>query len=86
MTMFKKNHEIMPVIHIEVPPREHEVATTVQGDSDHILIQIWLIHQAGLWFPVNPLLKKVMAHCGLTFIQASINFVRTVLTIDTLMQ
>ena len=30
-------------------------------------------------------LQDVMAHCHLTFMQVSVNFVRTILTVDTLM-
>ena len=32
------------------------------------------------------MLKEVMAQCGLNIVQVSINFVRTVLSIDTLMR
>ena len=32
------------------------------------------------------MLKEMMARCGLTFMKVSINFVRTVLTVDALMR
>ncbi|GFY88713.1 beta glucosidase 40 [Actinidia rufa] len=35
---------------------------------------------------VSPLLKEVIACCGLTFMQVSINFVKTVLIVNTLMR
>ncbi|GFS41177.1 hypothetical protein Acr_00g0072800 [Actinidia rufa] len=46
----------------------------------------WLINQAGIRFLISPLLKKVMACFCLTFMRVSVNFVRTVLMVDTLMQ
>ena len=58
----------------------------MQGDGDRISVRTWLIHQAGLWFPISPTLKEVMALYHLTFIQVSINFVRTVLAVDVLMR
>ena len=62
-------------------PRPNE-----EGHVNHILVRIWLIHQASLRFPISPLLKEVMAWRRLTFMQVSVNFVRVVLAIDTLMQ
>ena len=32
------------------------------------------------------MLKKVKAHCSLTFMQVSVNFIRTVLAVDTLIR
>ena len=32
------------------------------------------------------MLKEVMAHCNLTFMQVLVNFVRTMLVVDTLMR
>ena len=63
----------------------NEVTATVRGYVDCILVCTWLIHQARLLFSLSPMLKEVMARCGLTFMQVSINFVRTVLSVDTLM-
>ncbi|GFZ10940.1 hypothetical protein Acr_22g0003380 [Actinidia rufa] len=63
-----------------------EIAITARGNDDSILIPICFIHQARLRFPISPKLKEVMARYGLTFMQLSINFVRTAFVIDTLMQ
>ena len=62
-----------------------KVAVMVRGHDDRIPLRTWLIHQASLWVLVSPMFKEVMARCGLTFMQVSINFVRTVLAIDILM-
>ncbi|GFZ05224.1 hypothetical protein Acr_17g0007960 [Actinidia rufa] len=67
-------------------PGAHEVAATNEGNDDSISVKIWLIHQAGLRLPMSPLLKKVMAHSHLTFMQVSMNSVQTVLAIDALMR
>ena len=55
----------------------------MQGDGDHI--PVW-IHHDELWFPIIPQLKEVMVCYRLTFMKVSINFVWTILVVDTLMQ
>ena len=82
MSKFRRDPGIPNDVRIEVP-RSHEIAIMVEGNNDFIPDWIWLIHQAGLGFPISPLLKEMMAHCSLTFMQVSVNFVRTVLTMDT---
>ena len=61
-------------------------ANVVEENGNRISICTWLIHQVGLRFVICPMLKKVMSRCWLTFMQMFVNFVRTVLTIDTLMR
>ena len=51
-----------------------------------ILVQTWFIHQAKLRFPLSQLLNKVVALCRRTFMQISVNFIRTVLVVDVLMR
>ncbi|GFS33558.1 hypothetical protein Acr_00g0029260 [Actinidia rufa] len=47
----------------------------------------YCIHaDVGLRFSINSLLKEAMACCRLTFMQVSVNFVRTVLTMDMLIR
>ena len=85
MEKFRRDHNIPNDVAIERSgPREE--ANTIEGNENHILVRIWLIHQAGLIFPISPLLNEVMARCRLTFMQMSVNFVRTMLTVDMLMQ
>ena len=38
-------------------------------NSDRIPVHIWLIYQLGLRCPISSLLKEVIAHCRLTFMQ-----------------
>ncbi|GFS32147.1 hypothetical protein Acr_00g0021040 [Actinidia rufa] len=47
---------------------------------------IWLIHHAGLRFLISLMFREVMVRCHLTFMQVSINFVRTMLAVDALMR
>ncbi|GFY88274.1 hypothetical protein Acr_06g0002140 [Actinidia rufa] len=42
---------------IEIP-RPNMVATIVEGAKDCIPVRTWLIHKAGLRFPINPILKE----------------------------
>ena len=55
-------------------------------NPNRIPVRICLIYQAGLRFPISPLLKEVMACYRLTFMQVSVNFIRTMLVVHTLMQ
>ncbi|GFS33928.1 hypothetical protein Acr_00g0031310 [Actinidia rufa] len=66
MTKFWSNHNILNEILIE-RPGPNNVATIV-GVEDRILVRTSLIHQVGLRFPIDLMLKEVMAHCRLTFI------------------
>ncbi|GFY82787.1 hypothetical protein Acr_02g0010270 [Actinidia rufa] len=79
------DHEIPNDILVE-RPNPNEVASTVPGHDDCILVRTWLIPQAGLLFLISLMLKEVMARCGLTFMQVSTNFVRTAFVVDTLMR
>ena len=81
---FKANHDILKDVQIE-QSGPNEDPNLVEENENRIPIRIWKIHQAGLWFPIIPLLKEVMAFYRLTFMQVSVNFVRTVLVVDTLM-
>ena len=58
----------------------------VEGEGDQIPVRTWLIHQAGLRFPMRKLLKTVLSLSRLTFMQVSVNFVQTVLAMDALMR
>ena len=82
---FKDAHDILDNIRIK-RPRPNEDANIVQGHRDRILVRIRLIHQAGLYFLISPLLKEVMTRCQQTFMQVLINFVRTMLVVDMLVQ
>ncbi|GFZ18692.1 hypothetical protein Acr_27g0004310 [Actinidia rufa] len=83
LNKFQTNHDIPDGVQIE-RPQPNEDANLVGGHGNRILIRIWLIHKAGLRFPISPLLKEVMARCRLTFMHVSVNFVRTELVMDTL--
>ncbi|GFS41314.1 hypothetical protein Acr_00g0073700 [Actinidia rufa] len=85
LAKFKRNHEIPNDVLIN-RPGQHKVATTIRGMNDGIPIHTWLIHQARLRFPVSPILYEVMAHGGLTFIQVTMYFVRTMLVVDNLIR
>ena len=66
MEKFRATHSIPANVTIE-HPEPNDVPRVVVNNSALILVQLWLIYQAELQFPINPLLKKVMAHCCLTF-------------------
>ncbi|GFY87862.1 serine carboxypeptidase S28 family protein [Actinidia rufa] len=85
LACFRREHRIPNDILVDQPSL-NEVAATVRGHDDRILVRTSLIYQDELWFLVSPMLKEVMARCSLTFIQVSINYVRTVLAVDTLMR
>ena len=84
LNKFRTDHSIPDDIQIE-RSGPNEDANLVKGNENRISVQIWMIHHAGLWFSISPMLKEVMACCCLTFMQVLVNFVRTVLAIDTLM-
>ena len=81
----KEDHGIPDDIQLE-RSGPNEDANLVEGNEDQIAIRIWLIHQDGLRCPISSMLKKVMVLCCLTIMQLSVNFVRTVLVVDTLMR
>ena len=85
LAQFHANHNIPDNVLIKRPGPNEDVEL-VEGESNHIPIQTWLIHQVGLKFPFSPLLKEVMALRRLTFMQVSVNFIRTVLAMDVLMR
>ena len=66
LARFMRNHEIQNDVVIERHGLR-DIATTARGNSNHIPIRIWIIHQAGLWFPISLMLKELMARYGLTF-------------------
>ncbi|GFZ15656.1 homeodomain-like superfamily protein [Actinidia rufa] len=74
----RTNHCIPKDVQIEYP-RSKEDANLVEDHGDHIPGCIWLIHQVGLRFPISPILKEVMTHCHIPFMQVSM------LVVDTLM-
>ncbi|GFZ09861.1 hypothetical protein Acr_21g0004600 [Actinidia rufa] len=61
-------------------------ADWVEGEGNWMPIRTWFIYQAGLRFPLSKLLRTVLSLCGLTFMQISVNFVRTMLAVEALMQ
>ena len=85
LNKLRVDHGIRSDVQID-RPSSNEDANLVEGNEDQILVWIWLIHQVGLQFAISLMLKEVMAHCCLTFMQVSVNFVRTVLAMDTLMR
>ena len=84
LNKFRNDHCIPKDVQIE-HSRPNEIANFVESNGDCILVCIWLIHQAWLWFPISPMLKEVMAHCHLTFLLVFINFLWTMLVVDMLM-
>ena len=85
LNKFRVDHDISNDVQIErFGPNED--TNLVKGNEDQFPIQIWIIHQDGLQFPISPMLKEVMARCRLTFIQVSINFIQIVLAMDILMR
>ncbi|GFY86740.1 AAR2 protein family [Actinidia rufa] len=81
---FWATHGILANVMIK-HPRPNDIPHVGAEKPNHIPVHTWLIHQAGLQFLNSPMLKEVMARCRLTFMQVSVNFVRTVLAVDTLM-
>ena len=80
---FRADHGISNNVQIErFGPNED--TNLVERNEDRIPIWIWLIHYAGFWFPKSLMLKEVMVHYHLTFMQLSVIFVQTVLAMDTL--
>ncbi|GFY97745.1 hypothetical protein Acr_12g0002860 [Actinidia rufa] len=80
---FRATHGIPTNVTIEHPV-PNNIPHVVAEKLNCIPICTWLIHQAGLRFLINPMLKEVMARYRLTFMQVSINFVHTVLAVDML--
>ena len=74
LNKFRTDHGIPVDIQIE-HFRPNEKGNLVEGNEDHILVRMWLIHQDGLRFPIRPMLKEVMARCHFNFMQVSVNFV-----------
>ncbi|GFY95170.1 hypothetical protein Acr_10g0005550 [Actinidia rufa] len=85
LVQFRRDHGILNNVIVERPD-PIEVVVMMRGHGDRIPIHTWLIHHAELRFLLSPMLKKLMALCDLTFMQVYINFVTTMLTIDTLMR
>ena len=71
---FRRTYGIPVDIQIECPG-PNNVPHVVVDNVDRIPIRISLIYKPELRFPINSLLKEVMARCRLTFMQVSINFV-----------
>ncbi|GFY94694.1 hypothetical protein Acr_10g0000790 [Actinidia rufa] len=85
LARFRVDHKIPDDVVIErLGPNDD--ADWVEGECNRIPIRTWFIHQAGLRFPLSKLLKTVLSLCGLTFMQVLVNFVRTVLAVEALMQ
>ena len=82
---FMCNHGISNDVQIE-RSWSNKDANVVEGLGKRILACIWLIHQAGLRFPISSMLKEVMTRCRLTFMLVSVNLLRIVFAVDTLMQ
>ncbi|GFZ01187.1 hypothetical protein Acr_14g0008220 [Actinidia rufa] len=85
LAQFRVDHRIPDDVVIE-RPGPNDDADWVEGEGDRMPIRTWFIYQAGLRFPLSKLLRSVLAICGLTFMQVSVNFVRTVLAVEALMQ
>ena len=84
LAQFRADHNIPDDVLIERACL-NEDANLVEGEGNRIPVRTWMIHQASLKFPLSTLLKEVMALCYLTFMQVSVNFVRTMLAVDVLM-
>ncbi|GFS37066.1 hypothetical protein Acr_00g0049540 [Actinidia rufa] len=85
LAQFRVDHRIPDDIVIE-RPGPNDDADWVEGEGNRMPIRTWFIYQAGLRFPLSKLLRTVLSICGLTFMQISVNFVRTVLAVEALMQ
>ena len=85
LNKFRADHSIPDDVQIEWS-NPIDDANLVESNEDWIPVWIWLIHQVGLLFSISPMLKEVMPCCRLTFMQVSVNFVQTVLAVDTLMR
>ncbi|GFS41435.1 hypothetical protein Acr_00g0074300 [Actinidia rufa] len=68
LNKFRTDHGIPNDVQID-RSRPNEDANLVEGHGNKILVRICLIQQAGLWFPISRMLKKVMARCRLTFMK-----------------
>ncbi|GFY96523.1 hypothetical protein Acr_11g0008290 [Actinidia rufa] len=71
LNKFRINHCIPKDVQIE-HPRPNKDANLVEGHGDRIPVRTLLLHQAGLRFPINSMVKELMAYCHLTFIQVSV--------------
>ncbi|GFY97537.1 hypothetical protein Acr_12g0000780 [Actinidia rufa] len=85
LAQFCIDHRILNDVVIE-RPGPNDDADWVEGEGNRIAIRTWIIHQARLRFPLSKLLRTVLSLCGLTLMQVSVNFVRTVLAVEALMQ
>ncbi|GFZ15615.1 hypothetical protein Acr_25g0000240 [Actinidia rufa] len=85
LAQFRVDHRIPDDVVIE-RPGPNDDADWVEGEGNRMPIRTWFIYQAGLRFPLSKLLRTVLSICGLTFMQISLNFVRTVLAVEALMQ
>ncbi|GFS29075.1 hypothetical protein Acr_00g0005230 [Actinidia rufa] len=85
LAQFRVDHRIPDDVVIE-RPSPNDDADWVEGEGNRMPIRPWFIYQAGLRFPLSKLLRTVLSICGLTFMQISVNFVRTVLVVEALMQ
>ncbi|GFS35057.1 hypothetical protein Acr_00g0037560 [Actinidia rufa] len=85
LAQFRADHRIPDDVVIECPGPNDD-ADLVEGEGNRMPIRTWFIYQAGLRFPLNKLLRSVLSTCGLTFMQVSVNFVRTMLAVEALMQ
>ena len=84
LAQFRIDHRIPEDVVIE-RPGPNDDADWVEGEGNRMPIRTWFIYQAGLRFPLSKLLRRVLSICGLTFMQISVNFVRTVLAVEALM-
>ncbi|GFS40462.1 hypothetical protein Acr_00g0068690 [Actinidia rufa] len=84
LAQFRVDHRIPDDVVIE-RPGPNDDADWVEGEGNRMPIRTWFIYQAGLRFPLSKLLRSVLSICGLTFMQVSVNFVRTVLAVEALM-
>ncbi|GFS42947.1 hypothetical protein Acr_00g0082730 [Actinidia rufa] len=85
LAQFRVGHRIPDDVVIE-RPGPNDDADWVEGEGNRMPIRIWFIYQAGLRFSLSKLLRTVLSLCGLTFMQISVNFVRTVLAVEALMR
>jgi len=85
IAQFRLDYRIPDNVVIE-RPGPNDDADWVEGEGNRMPIRTWFIYQAGLRFPVSKLLRHVLSICGLTFMQVSVNFVRTVLAVEALMR
>lgn len=84
MADYRLGHEI-PKDVVPKLPAYHTELYQFEGRGNRIPVRIWMIAQAGLWFPLTLLLRKIMSMARLKFMQVSVNFMWSITATVALM-